>query len=66
MTRRRKKHRADEIVAKLPVADGMLSVGKDLAAVLQALEVSGSPLVAACGTGPRGAVAWPGSSSGCS
>jgi putative transposase len=44
MTRRRKKHRPDEIVAKLRDADAMLNVGKDLAAVLQALEVSDSTL----------------------
>jgi hypothetical protein len=42
MTRRRKKHRPDEIVAKLRDADAMLNAGKDLAAVLQALEVSDS------------------------
>ena len=40
MTRRRKKHRRDEIVAKLCDADAMLNAGKDMAAVLQALEVS--------------------------
>jgi putative transposase len=44
MTRRRKKHRPDEIVAKLRDADAMLHAGKDLAAVLQALEVSDSTL----------------------
>ena len=44
MTRRRKKHRPDEIVAKLRDADAMLNAGKDLAAVLQALEVSDSAL----------------------
>ena len=44
MTRRRKKHRPDEIVAKLRDADAMLNAGKDLAAVLQALEVSDSTL----------------------
>ena len=42
--RRRKKHRPDEIVAKLRDADAMLNAGKDLAAVLQALEVSDSTL----------------------
>ena len=36
MTRRRKKHRPDEIVAKLRDADAMLNAGKDLAAKLQA------------------------------
>jgi hypothetical protein len=35
MTRRRKKHRPGEIVAKLRDADAMLNAGKDLAAVLQ-------------------------------
>ena len=44
MTRRRKKHRPEEIVAKLRDADAMLNAGKDLAAVLQALEVSESTL----------------------
>ena len=43
-TRRRKKHRPEEIVAKLRDADAMLNAGKDLAAVLQALEVSESTL----------------------
>lgn len=42
MTRRPKKHRPDEIVAKLRDADAMLNAGKDLAAVLQALEVNDS------------------------
>jgi len=42
MTRRRKKHRPDEIVAKLRDADAMLNAGKDLAAVLKALEVRDS------------------------
>ena len=44
MTRRRKKHRPKEIIAKLQDADAMLNVGKDLAAVLQAPEVSESTL----------------------
>jgi putative transposase len=39
-TRRRKKHRPEEVVAKLRDADAMLNAGKDLAAVLQALEIS--------------------------
>jgi putative transposase len=43
-TRRRKKHRPEEIVAKLRDADAMLNAGKDLAVVLQALEVSDSTL----------------------
>lgn len=33
-TRRRKKHRPEEIVAKLRDAEAMLNAGKDLAAVL--------------------------------
>jgi hypothetical protein len=37
MTRRRTKHRPDDIVAKLRDADAMLNAGKDLAAVCQAL-----------------------------
>jgi len=44
MTKRRKKHRPDGIVVKLRDADAMLNAGKDLAAVLQALEVSDSTL----------------------
>ena len=43
-TRRRKKHRPEEIVAKLRDADAMLSAGKDMAAVLQFLEVSEATL----------------------
>lgn len=43
-TRRRKKHRPEEIVAKLRDADAMLSAGRDMAAVLQALEVSEATL----------------------
>jgi putative transposase len=43
-TRRRAKHRPEEIVAELRDADAMLNAGKDLAAVLQALEFSESPL----------------------
>ena len=43
--RRRKKHRPEEIVAKLRDADAMLNAGKDLAAVLQALEISGTTLI---------------------
>lgn len=38
--KRRKRHGPEEIVRKLRDADAMLSGGKDLAAVLQALEVS--------------------------
>jgi hypothetical protein len=43
--RRRKKHKPEEIVAKLRDADAMLNAGKDLAAVLQALEISEATLV---------------------
>ena len=43
-TRRRKKHRPEEVVAKLRDVDAMLNAGKDLAAVLQALEISESTL----------------------
>jgi hypothetical protein len=39
-TRRRKRHSPEQIVRKLRDADAMLNAGKDLAAVLQALEVS--------------------------
>lgn len=43
MTRkRRKRHQPEQIVKKLRDADAMQSAGKDLAAVLQALEVSES------------------------
>ena len=38
-TKRRKRHSPEEIVRKLRDAEAMLSAGKDLAAVLQALEV---------------------------
>lgn len=41
-TRRRKRHTPEQIVKKLRDADAMLNAGKDLAAVLQALEVSES------------------------
>jgi hypothetical protein len=44
MTRRRKKHRPDEIVAKLRDADAKHHAGKDLTAMLQALEVGDSTL----------------------
>ena len=41
MTKRRKKrHSPEQIVKKLRDAEAMLGVGKDLAAVLQTLEVS--------------------------
>lgn len=42
--RRRKRHSPEQIVVKLRDADAMLNSGKDLAAVLQALEVSESTL----------------------
>lgn len=37
---KKKRHRPEQIVAKLRDADVMLNTGKDLAAVLQTLEVS--------------------------
>ena len=37
---KRKKHNPEQIIRKLRAADGMLSNGKDIAAVCQALEVS--------------------------
>lgn len=39
-TKRRKRHNPEQIVRKLRDADAMLNAGKDLAAVLQTLEVS--------------------------
>jgi len=39
-TKRRKRHSPEQIVRKLRDADAMLNVGKDEAAVLQALEIS--------------------------
>ena len=39
-TRRRKRHSPEQIVKKLRDADAMLNAGQDLAAVLQALEIS--------------------------
>ncbi len=39
-TRRRRRHSPEQIVRKLRDADAMLNAGKDLAAVLQSLEVS--------------------------
>ena len=41
-TKRRKRHSPEQIVKKLRDGDAMLGAGKDLAAVLQALEVSES------------------------
>lgn len=40
MTKRRKRHTPEQIVKKLRDADAMLNAGKDLAVVLQTLEVS--------------------------
>ena len=39
-TRRRTRHSPEQIVRKLRDADAMLNAGKDVGAVLQALEVS--------------------------
>ena len=39
-TKRRNRHSPEQIVRKLRDADAMLNAGKDLAAVLQALEIS--------------------------
>ena len=39
-TKRRKRHGPEQMVRKLRDADAMLNAGKDVAAVLQALEVS--------------------------
>lgn len=39
-TKRRKRHSPEQVVRKLRDADAMLNSGKDLAAVLQSLEVS--------------------------
>lgn len=41
-TTRRKRHSPEQIVRKLRDADAMLNAGKDLAAVLQALQISES------------------------
>ncbi|GAB6165755.1 hypothetical protein JCM19992_19210 [Thermostilla marina] len=41
-TRGRKRHTPEQIVRKLRDADAMLNAGKDVAAVLQALEISES------------------------
>ena len=40
MSKQRKRHSPEQIVKKLRDADAMLNAGKDLAAVLQTLEVS--------------------------
>ena len=39
-TKRRKRHTPEQIVKKLRDADAMLNTGRDLAAVIQTLEVS--------------------------
>ena len=52
-SKRRKKHKPEQIVAKLRDADAMLNAGKDLAAVLQALEISEATLHRASGAPPR-------------
>jgi len=44
MSKMRKWHDAEEIVQKLRDADAMLAAGRDLASVLQALEVSEATL----------------------
>ena len=44
MSRKRKRHSAEEVVKKLRDADAMLAAGKDLGAVLQALEISEATL----------------------
>ncbi len=43
-SKRRKKHKPEQIVAKMRDADAMLNAGKELAAVLQALEISEATL----------------------
>lgn len=43
-TRGRKKHRPEEVVARLPDADARLDAGKNLAAELRALEIRDSTL----------------------
>ena len=43
-TKRRRRHSPEQIVRKLRDADAMLGAGKDLASVLQSLEVSESTL----------------------
>lgn len=41
-TKRRKRHNPEQIVRKLRDADALLNAGKDLASVLQSLEISES------------------------
>jgi transposase-like protein len=43
-TKRRRRHSPEQIIRKLRDADAMLGAGKDLALVLQSLEVSESTL----------------------
>ncbi len=43
-SKRRKKHKPERIVVKLRDADAMLNAGKDLVALLQALEISEATL----------------------
>jgi len=43
-SKRRKKHKPEQIVAKLRDAEAMLNAGKDLAAVLQAPAISEATL----------------------
>ena len=45
MPRRRKRHSPEQIIKRLRDADAMLQAGKDIAAVLQALEVSESTYI---------------------
>ena len=40
MSKKQHRHNPEQIVAKLPDADAMLNSGKDLAVVLQIIEVS--------------------------
>jgi putative transposase len=44
LEKRRKRHSPEEVVRKLRDADAMLNAGKELVAVLQALEVSEATL----------------------
>lgn len=43
-TKRRRRHSPEQVVRKLRDADAMLNAGKDLGAVLQALEISEATL----------------------
>lgn len=44
MTKRRKRHTAEQVIRKLRDADAMLDAGKSMGEVLQALEVSEATL----------------------